>query len=91
MPKVKSQKEVLLEKYKDLLANANGFIAVEAEKIDNFTVTELKKKLKEGGSNYTVVKNTLFKIALQDKQQPTQSIDLTVRQQSSPTLTTQLQ
>lgn len=73
MPKVKSQKEVLLQKYKELIEQSNGFIAVDAAKINNATVTELKKKLKQGGSNYIVVKNTLFKLALQDKAQPTQS------------------
>jgi len=70
MPKQKSEKEILLQSYKDLLENSQGFFAVDGKSINNVTVTDLKKKLKAVGSQYVVVKNTLFKIVLQDKNLP---------------------
>jgi len=70
MPKVRSQKEVLLAQYKDIIASNPGFFAVDASKLSNISVTTLKQKLKEIGSDYIVVKNTIFKIALDDAKKP---------------------
>lgn len=70
MAKTRSQKETLLEDYKKLLTESDGYIAVDSKGIDNTTVTELKKQLKDLGSNLTVVKNTLWKIAVGETKQP---------------------
>lgn len=64
MAKTRSQKEALLEQYKQLISDNGGFIAVDSIGLDNVSATELKKKLKTIGSNMHIVKNTVFKIAL---------------------------
>ena len=70
MPKLKTDKEQLLDSYKAILAESAGFIAINPDRIDNVTITDFKKKLAEQNAKYVVVKNTLFKLALQDKNQP---------------------
>jgi len=73
MAKSRSVKEALLQEYKALLADSAGFIAVDGKSIDNVTVTDLKKKLKAGGNNITVVKNTIFKLALNEAKFPVEA------------------
>jgi large subunit ribosomal protein L10 len=77
MPKTRSTKESLLQGYKDVLSNNGGFIAVNIDKVNNLTVTKLKRELGSIGSKVVVVKNTVFKIALQDANTPieTQNFD----------------
>ncbi len=75
MAKTKEYKKELMEKYKDLISKYDGFLLVDASNIDNNTVTELKKKLREFDSEYTVVKNSIFKIALQENNLPAETID----------------
>ncbi|GAB4163877.1 MAG: 50S ribosomal protein L10 [Candidatus Dojkabacteria bacterium] len=75
MSKTRSQKEMLLESYKQMLTEYNGFIAVDTKSIDNVSVTQLKKQLKALGSKMAVVKNTLFKIALEETGKPVASKD----------------
>ena len=76
MAKTRSQKTELLDKYKDFLKNKGGYFLINSDKTDTPTVLELKMKLKEVGANYTVVKNSLFKVALQDTKQPLETQDL---------------
>ena len=64
------KKTELLERYKEILTNHEGYFLVNSGSIDTGTVTQLKKELKEGGADITVLKNTIFKIALQDTKQP---------------------
>ena len=77
MPKTRSQKTELLEKYKDILKNKSGYLLVNSDKIDTATVTKLKVELKDLDANYAVVKNSIFKVALQEENQPleAQNID----------------
>lgn len=77
MPKKRSEKDSLLQSYKEILENNGGFIAVSVDKVNNLTVTKLKKELSNVGSKVVVVKNTIFKIALQDANTPveTQNFD----------------
>ncbi len=75
MAKTRSEKDALLARYVKLLENYDGFILVDASNIDNNSVTVLKKELKALGAEYSVVKNSLFKIALQDKNLPAQTVD----------------
>ena len=76
MAKTRSEKSKLLDKYKDILKNKSGYFLVNSDKADTLTVVDLKKKLKETNADYTVVKNTLFKVALQDTDQPLETQDL---------------
>lgn len=75
MAKSREAKSELLAKYKALLTEKNGFIAVDTKSIDNATVTTLKKQLKAEGNNMAVVKNTVFKIALDEAKYPVESAD----------------
>ncbi len=70
MAKTKKQKEVLLNKYKDALRDGANYILVNSDKVSSTELTELKKSLKENGANFMIVKNTLFKIAAQESNQP---------------------
>lgn len=76
MAKTRSEKSELLDKYKEILKNKGGYFLVNSDKTDTFTISNLKMKLKETNANYTVVKNTLFKVALQDTEQPLETQDL---------------
>ncbi len=77
MAKTRSQKTELLGKYKDIVKNKSGYLLVNSDKIDTATVTKLKVELKGLDANYAVVKNSIFKVALQEENQPleTQNID----------------
>jgi len=66
----RKNKTELLKKYKDILKNKEGYFLVRSDNIDTATVTELKKELKNNNANFRVLKNTIFKIALQDTEQP---------------------
>ena len=66
MSKTRIQKEELLKIYKEMIKNSSGYILVSSDKIDTATITALKKDLRNVNSSYTVVKNNIFKIALQE-------------------------
>lgn len=75
MAKSREQKEMLLEMYKDTLNNNSGYLAVDVKGVNNESITNLKKKLKDIGSNVIVVSNKLFQIALRETNQPTETLD----------------
>jgi len=77
MAKTRLQKTELLNKYKDILENRSGYFLVNSDNINTPSVLNLKMQLKDVDANYTVVKNSIFKVALQETEQPleTQSID----------------
>lgn len=75
MSKSRTQKEELLKKYKDLIENKSGYLLVNSDKIDTATVTKLKIELKNVGANFTILKNSIFKVALQDSKKPLQTQD----------------
>ena len=54
-----------------MIKNSSGYILVSSDKIDTATITALKD-LRNVNSSYTVVKNNIFKIALQESNQPLQ-------------------
>lgn len=70
MAKSKEQKATLLGRYKDLIDSKKGYILVNSDNIDTATTTDLKMKLKDIGSDYSTIKNTVFKVALQEAKQP---------------------
>jgi large subunit ribosomal protein L10 len=73
MSKTRSQKEELLNKYKEILKDGSGYLIVNSDSLDTATTTKLKIQLKDMGANYSVVKNSIFKVALQDTEQPLQA------------------
>ncbi len=77
MSKTRSQKEELLNKYKEILKNKSGYLLVNSDQLDTLTTTKLKIQLKDLGADYSVVKNSIFKVALQETEQPlkTQEFD----------------
>ena len=72
MSKSRTQKEELLKMYKEIIENRAGYLLVNSDKIDTSTVTKLKIELKDVGANFTALKNSIFKVALQDANQPLQ-------------------
>ncbi|NLZ24550.1 50S ribosomal protein L10 [Candidatus Dojkabacteria bacterium] len=75
MSKSRTQKEELLKKYKELIESKSGYLLVNSDKIDTTTVTNLKIQLKDVDATFAVLKNSIFKIALQDTKQPVQIQD----------------
>jgi large subunit ribosomal protein L10 len=66
MAKNKKQKKELLEKYKGIISNSKGMVIVRAKKVTPNQVNEFKKGLSDLNSEFHVVKNTIFKIALKE-------------------------
>jgi large subunit ribosomal protein L10 len=71
----REKKTELLEEYKDILKNREGYFLVRSDSVDTATITELKKELKQSNANFSVLKNTIFKLALQDTNQPVEIQD----------------
>jgi large subunit ribosomal protein L10 len=60
---LKSEKEAVIKDLKDKFTRAQSAILAEFNKLDVETVTKLRKKFREGGVEYKVLKNTLAKRA----------------------------
>ena len=60
---LKSEKEVLIKELTDKFSRAKAVVVSEMGKVDVATVTRLRKKLREGGVEFKVLKNTLAKRA----------------------------
>jgi large subunit ribosomal protein L10 len=60
---LKSEKEAVIKDLKDKFTRAQAAILVEFNKLDVETVTKLRKKFRDGGVGYKVLKNTLAKRA----------------------------
>jgi len=60
---LKSEKEAMIKDLSEKFARAKTAIAVEFTKVDVATVTNLRKKFRQGGVEYKVLKNTLAKRA----------------------------
>ncbi len=70
MAKSKQEKTDLLKKYKEAIEQNEGYIIVRSDNIDTITLSQLKQDLKEIDADFMVVKNTIFKIALEETKQP---------------------
>lgn len=70
MAKTKSQKQEMLAQYKKAIAGAGGVLVVNPTGITPNIINEFKRKLSDLGGEYHVVKNTIFKIALKESEQP---------------------
>ena len=91
----RSKKTELLNEYKEILEKNEGYFLVNSDSMDTATITDLKKELKENGGDYKVLKNTIFKIALQDTNQPLEIQDFegstaVIYFQDDPTTTAKL-
>ena len=60
---LKSEKEAVIKELNDKFTRAKAAIVAEFNKVDVETVTKLRKKLRDGGVEYKVLKNTLAKRA----------------------------
>ncbi len=60
---LKSEKEELIKELSDKFGRTKSLIVAEFTKVDVATVTALRKKLREGGVELKVLKNTLAKRA----------------------------
>ena len=58
------KKTELVETYVDLLSNSNAIVFVRTRGLTVAEVTALRTKIRDAGSKYHVVKNTLFERAL---------------------------
>lgn len=77
MAKTKTEKKVLLDTYKDILQNKPNYILVSTAKAGTQEINALKKLLKESKAKFYIIKNTLFKIAALEAEQPTVIQELT--------------
>lgn len=60
---LKSEKEVLIKELTDKFSRAKTVVVSQMFKVDVATVTKLRKKLREGGVEFKVLKNTLARRA----------------------------
>jgi large subunit ribosomal protein L10 len=60
---LKSEKEAAVQELKEKFTRAKTAIVAEFSKLDVATVTNLRKKFREGGVEYRVIKNTLARRA----------------------------
>lgn len=70
MAKSKDQKKELIEKYKKLLEGSPNVVVIKPSQLTPNEVNDFRRKLFEVDANFNVVKNTLFKIALQESNLP---------------------
>jgi large subunit ribosomal protein L10 len=62
---LKSEKEAMIQGLAEKFSRAKSVVVAEFNKIDVATATQLRRKLREGGVEYKVIKNTLAKRAAQ--------------------------
>ena len=60
----KEKKQVILEGYVSSLENSEAVVFVYSRGLTVAEVTDLRNKIREVGGKYSVVKNTLFRLAL---------------------------
>lgn len=60
---LKSEKEELIKELTDKFSRAQGVVVAEFNKLDVDTVNKLRKKLRDGGVEWKVLKNTLARRA----------------------------
>jgi large subunit ribosomal protein L10 len=66
----KEKKQELLEGYVDSLNGSDAVVLVQSRGLTVAEVTELRNKIRETGGKYSVVKNTLFRLALEQAGKP---------------------
>ena len=64
--KILEQKQVVIDEIKEKFANAKSIVLFDPRGLKVSEVTELRRNLRESGSDYKVYKNTLAKRAITD-------------------------
>jgi len=64
--KILEQKQIVIDEIKEKFSNAKSVVIFNPRGLNVSEVTELRKALKESGSDYKVYKNTLAKRAIAD-------------------------
>lgn len=64
--KILEQKQVVIDEIKEKFANAKSIVLFDPRGLKVSEVTELRRSLRESGSDYKVYKNTLTKRAIAD-------------------------
>jgi large subunit ribosomal protein L10 len=67
----RQKKEELVAQYKELIANSSALVFTNYQGITVSQIRSLRSRLKESNSTYTVVKNTLLALALQESDRVT--------------------
>jgi len=62
----KKVKELMVKEMKDVISDNKGFLVASVENIKASEIDVLRKKLRQSGSRYLVVKNRLARIALNE-------------------------
>ena len=70
----KEKKEELVRTYVDLLEHSQAVVFVRSRGLSVAEVTGLRSKIRDAGSKYHVIKNTLFKLALEETEMPVPEI-----------------
>ncbi len=70
MAVTRARKRELLEQYKTYLAQSQGVVLITFQGLSVPEMQQLRKRLRENGAAFMVVKNTLLRIALQDQGYP---------------------
>lgn len=64
--KILAQKQVVIDEIKDRITNAHGVVLFDYRGLTDAEAKELRRSLRESGSDYKVYKNTLMARALND-------------------------
>ena len=64
--KILAQKQVVIDEIKDRISNANSVVLFDYRGLTDNEAKELRRSLRESGSDYKVYKNTLMSRALRD-------------------------
>jgi len=64
--KILAQKQLVIDEIKDRISNANGVVLFDYRGLTDNEAKELRRSLRESGSDYKVYKNTLMSRALRD-------------------------
>ncbi len=66
MAVIRPEKQAVIAEFKEKFLNANGVVLVEYKGLTVAQDTAMRKKMREAGVEYRVVKNTLTKLAAQE-------------------------
>lgn len=66
----KEKKQELVEGYVDSLKGSEAVVLIQTRGLTVAEVTDLRNKIRETGGKYSVVKNTLFRLALEQAEKP---------------------
>lgn len=61
----RQKKEELVEQYVDLLKDSHAIVFVQSRGLSVPEVEQLRNRVRESGGSYSVIKNTLFRLALE--------------------------